>query len=88
MEVCQGVGTIEEFKKLWNIFLGFEKLLINEETWELSSFNYFRCRKKGVTLGSMDSLIMSIALQNRISIWTKDKDYKSAEKVLGLDLWV
>ncbi len=87
MEVCQGAKTTEQFKKLWESFLGFPILEVTDQTFELAAWNYFRCRRKGLTLSSMDCLIATLSLQYRVALWSEDKIFQKLEKTLGLSLF-
>lgn len=46
VEVCQGAKTEEIFNQLWDSFLGFDNLVVEEPHWTLSAWNYFKCRKR------------------------------------------
>lgn len=86
-EVCQGARSQLEFEKLWDAFLGFQLLSIKDHHWELCAWNYFRCRKKGITLSTFDCLIATIARNYRIPLWTLDKLFKKAQPVIGFDFF-
>ena len=84
-EVCQGARSEELFHRLWDSFLGFNFLEVTDRHWGLSSWNYFRCRKKGLTLGTLDCLIGTIAQDYRISLWTLDKTLLKAGAIIGFE---
>lgn len=86
MEVCQGAKTQVQFDKLWESFLGFYNLPLSEHLWEASAWNYFQCRKKGITVGSNDCLIATLSLEHRMPLWSKDRDFQYMQKALPLDL--
>ncbi|MGH7884759.1 MAG: type II toxin-antitoxin system VapC family toxin [Thermodesulfobacteriota bacterium] len=73
VEVCQGSCTKEQFAELWDSFMGFKFLDVTDEIWFKSSTNYFRCRKKGLTLSTIDCLIATLAQAYDIILWTLDK---------------
>src|SRR3989344_2502720 len=54
--------------------LGTQFFEMTDKIWGLSSWNYFKCRKKGVTLTTLDCLIATVAKEYRISLWTLDKN--------------
>lgn len=87
VEVCQGSRTKTEFAKLWDSFLGFEFLVVNDEIWFKSSKNYFRCRKNGLTLSTIDCLIATLAQIHDLTLWTLDSVLQSSSNVLGFDLY-
>lgn len=87
VEVCQGAKTEEEFFRLWDAFLGFEFLDINTRNWGTSAWNYFRLRKKGKTLSTLDCLIGTLSAENGIPLWTLDKELLGAHSVIGFDIY-
>lgn len=87
VEVCQGARTEEEFHRLWDAFLGFEFLEITARHWGISAWNYFRCRKRGKTLSTIDCLIGSLSSEYGVPLWTLDKVLGSAREVIGFDLF-
>ena len=87
VEVCQGARSEEEFHKLWDSFLGFEFLEVTDRIWGLSAWNYFKCRKKGVTLTTLDCLICTIAREYQVPLWTLDKVFKRAQPLVGFELF-
>src|SRR3989338_8038574 len=66
MEVAQGAKSPQQFRKIWDSFLGFELLVLQPGFWEKASWNFFRCRKQGVTLSSMDAVVATISLEQRV----------------------
>lgn len=86
-EVCQGARSEEEFHRLWDAFLGFQFLEISTKHWGTSAWNYFRLRKKGKTLATLDCLIGTLAAQYGVPLWTLDKELASCHSVLGFDLF-
>ena len=87
VEVCQGARTEEEFQKLWDAFLGFESLEITTRHWGISSWNYFRLRKKGKSISTLDCLIGTLSADYGIPLWTLDKALKDAHSTLGFDVY-
>ena len=87
VEVCQGARSEEEFHKLWDAFLGFEFLEITTRHWGVSAWNYFRCRKKGKTVSTLDCLIGSLSTDYGVPLWTLDKGLLGARDIIGFDLY-
>lgn len=85
-EVCQGARTQREFEKLWDAFLGFHPLEVKKSHWEQTAWNYFRCRKKGISVSTIDCLIATTAQSYRVPLWTLDKVFTKMQPVLGFDL--
>lgn len=86
-EVCQGAKTEEEFHRLWNAFLGFDFLEITTKHWGSCAWNYFRLRKKGKTLTTLDCLIATLSAEYGVPLWTLDKTLKAAHATIGFDLY-
>ncbi len=86
VEVCQGAKSEETFHTLWESFLGFEVLEITDRHWGLSAWNYFACRKKGITPSTVDCLIGTLAKEYRIPLWSLDQIFKKIQPILGFEL--
>jgi predicted nucleic acid-binding protein len=86
-EVCQGSRSETEFHLLWDAFLGFPFLELNENHWALSAVNYFKCRKKGVTPTTLDCLIATLAQQHRVPLWSLDKNLERMRSIIGFDVY-
>lgn len=85
VEVCQGARSDELFHQIWESFLGFDFLEITDRHWGISAWNYFRCRRKGLTLNTLDCLIGSIAQDYKIQLWTLDKTLLKAAPIIGFE---
>lgn len=86
-EVCQGAKTEELFNRLWDSFLGFEFLEIENRHWGLSAWNYFKCRKAGLTPSTMDCLIATLAREYHVPLWTLDRHFEKVSSILGFELF-
>lgn len=87
VEVCQGARSPEEFHKLWDAFLGFSFLEVNDAHWGKAAWNFFTCRKRGITLSTLDCLIGTIAAEYRVPLWSVDRIFEKAQPVLKFDLF-
>lgn len=87
VEVCQGARAETDFHRLWEAFLGFDFLDATDRIWGLSAWNYYRCRKKGLTIGTVDCLIATLARENNLPLWTLDRSLKKSASILGFDLF-
>ncbi len=88
VEVCQGAKTEELFHSLWESFLGFPVLEITDALCGHSAYHYFRCRKKGLTLTTLDCLIATMASHNKVPLWTLDKTLRKASSLIGFEPFV
>jgi predicted nucleic acid-binding protein len=86
VEVSQGAKTTEQFHELWEAFLGFEFLEITDRIWGISAWNYFSCRKKGLTISTMDCLIGTLAHEYRLPLWSLDKSFEKMRSIIGFEL--
>ena len=86
-EVCQGARSEGEFHQLWEAFLGFEFLEIADKHWGLSAWNYFKCRKRGLTVSTLDCLIATVARENQIPLWSLDKVFQHIQPIIGAELY-
>lgn len=87
VEVTQGAKTEEQFRKLWDGFNGLEFLQIKDQHWLESAVNFFRCRKKGLTLTTIDCLLATVAKSYSVHFWTLDKQFKEMQKTIGFQMY-
>jgi predicted nucleic acid-binding protein len=88
VEVCQGARTQEQFYALWDSFLGFDCLPLDDYSWSLSAWNYFVCKKAGLTISTIDCLIATLAKENRIPLWSLDNCFKAMRPILGFESYI
>lgn len=86
-EVCQGAREQGQFDLLWNGFKGYVDLPILEEHWEQSAWNFFRCKKRGLTLSTIDCLIATLSSSYRVPLWSIDKVFKHMHDVVSFELF-
>ena len=86
-ELLQGVKTDREFIQLKK-YLDTQRLyrLKDErESFAKAANIYFKCRKKGITVGStIDCLIAQTAIENNLLFLHNDKDFNRMAKVVEL----
>lgn len=87
VEVCQGAKTEEQFEHLWDAFLGFNLLDIQDRHWGLTAWNYFKCRKKGITLSTLDCLIATLGKEYGIPVWSLDLAFSHMQPIIGFEIW-
>lgn len=87
-EVCQGAKTETDFEKFKIRFEGFDWLEEDKEAWLESAWHYFRARKKGLTLGTLDCLIGTLARRHCLQLWSKDKIFSHLQNMIGFELFV
>lgn len=85
VEVSQGAKTPEQMAKLWEGFLGLEFLEITNHHWLMSAQNFFKCRKKGISLSTIDCMIATIAQSYGVPLWSNDKIFAAISPILGFE---
>ena len=85
-EVLQGFQSDKDFKTAKELLLTFPFMeMLGQELAIRSAMNYRYLRKKGVTVRkTIDVLIGTFCLHNRISLLHSDKDFEPMEKYLKL----
>ena len=84
-EILQGltrdVDRIEKYLSQWEMIepKGFR-------TYSQAAAIFRLARAKGVSLTTIDTLIAAIALENRVSVFTLDKDFSRIARLTGLPL--
>jgi predicted nucleic acid-binding protein len=86
-EVCQGAKSEQFFNRLWNGFLGFELLEIEDKHWGLSAWNYFKCRRADLTATTLDCLIATLSREYQVPLWSLDRHFEKIQPVIGFELF-
>lgn len=88
-EVLQGIKTEREFDKVKG-YLDTQRFYIlkdERESYASAARIYFKCRKKGITVGStIDCLIAQSAIENNLLLLHNDSDFDRISKVVGLKI--
>jgi predicted nucleic acid-binding protein len=85
-EVLQGLTRdatrIEHFLAQWDLIepKGFE-------TYRRAASVYREARAEGITLSTIDTLVASIALDHRASVFTLDQDFTRIARLTKLELY-
>ena len=88
VEVSQGARSEAEFHKVWDSFLGFSFLDMRDPIlWQISAWNYLRCRKKGLTPTTADCLIATLSSEYKVPLLTLDHFFKKAQPIIGFELF-
>lgn len=85
-EILSGISNIKRFEELKSKISAFEDFKIDTEDYELAARIYNECRNKGVQGSHIDFLICAVAVNNRMSIFTLDKDFKNYQKAIPIIL--
>ncbi|UCG65353.1 MAG: PIN domain-containing protein [Deltaproteobacteria bacterium] len=75
-EILSGIRSESQFKKLQKHLESFPDLPILTEDYVTAATFFNLCRSKGVQGSNTDFLICSVAIRNRFSIYSTDKDFE------------
>ena len=89
-EVLQGVRTEKDFDKTKK-YLDTQRFYLlkdEKESYASAAKIYFRCRKKGLRIGStIDCLIAQTAIENDLLILHNDSDFDNIVKIADLKIF-
>jgi predicted nucleic acid-binding protein len=85
-EILSGIRSESQFKKLQNHLKSFPDLPILTEDYVTAAQFFNLCRSKGIQGSNTDFLICAVAVRNKFSIFTTDKDFKRFSKHLHVVL--
>ena len=88
-ELLQGARSPERFGIVWDIVLGARMLddPVPLERFERAAEIYRRCREDGYTItSSYDCLIAACAIENRIPLLQRDRDFEKIAEHAPLEL--
>lgn len=86
-EVLQGIKEHTTYELTKERLLKLPFLDTNKETYIYASSLYKNLRRKGITIPSIDTTIASIAILNRIPLFTKDEHFKTIARHSELKLF-
>jgi hypothetical protein len=85
-EVLQGVKTEKDFDRVKR-YLDTQRFYLpkdDRESFASAAKIYFKCRKKGITIGStMDCLIAQTAIEHNLFLLHNDADFDNIAKVIS-----
>jgi len=85
-EILSGIRHESQFKKLKKHLESFPDLPILTEDHVNAAKLFNLCRSKGIQGSNTDFLICAVAIRNKFSIFTTDKDFKIFSKYLNIVL--
>ncbi len=85
-EVLSGIRTESQFEKLRKHLESFPDLPLLTEDYVAAAQFFNQCRSKGIQGSNTDFLICAVAVRNKFSIYTTDKDFKLFSKYLQIAL--
>ena len=85
-EILSGIRSESQFKKLQKHLKSFPDLPILTEDYVTAARFFNLCRSKGIQGSNTDFLICAVAVRNKFSIYTTDKDFELISKHLHVVL--
>jgi predicted nucleic acid-binding protein len=85
-EILSGIRHESQFKKLKKHLESFPDLPILTEDHVNAAKFFNLCRSKGIQGSNTDFLICAVAIRNKFSIFTTDKDFKVFSKYMKIVL--
>ena len=86
-EVLQGIRNQKSFELVRERLLKFPFIEANRETWLLAASLYRDLRSKGITMPPVDVTIAAIAIQNDVSLFSRDVHFEEVTKISRLRLY-
>ena len=84
LELLQGCRDRKEYEAMKSCMEALEMLPVNEDVWEAAYRAGYDLKRKGVTVPTIDILILSIAKVHNCSVLHHDKHFKLVAKHLGV----
>ncbi|MBI2605126.1 MAG: PIN domain nuclease [Deltaproteobacteria bacterium] len=81
-EVCQGARSPEAFHRMWDSMLAFRFFEVTDRIWGKSAWNFFLCRKNGITPTTLDCLVATVAREHSLKLWSLDRDFKGMRRII------
>ena len=85
-EILSGIRSESQFKKLRKHLESFPDLPILTEDYVKAAKFFNHCRSKGIQGSNTDFLICAVAVRNKFSIYTTDKDFDLFSKYIQIVL--
>jgi len=85
-EILSGIRSESQFKKLQKHLGSFPDLPVLTEDYVTAAKYFNRCRSKGIQGSNTDFLICAMAVRNKFSIYTTDKDFDLFSKHIDIVL--
>jgi predicted nucleic acid-binding protein len=85
-EILSGIRSKSQFKKLRKHLESFPDLPILTEDYVTAAQFFNQCRSKGIQGSNTDFLICAVAVRNKLSIYTTDKDFEMFSKYIQIVL--
>lgn len=85
-EILQGIRSETHYQKIIGYLLNFEFLETTRAIHKKAADLYRRCRKKGLSIGTIDALLAACSLHHQTPLLTTDQDFFRMQKYAPLQL--
>jgi len=85
-EILSGITNQKQFLEIESILDDFSYIEITKEEYIHAAELRNMCKQKGITAGSFDFLIASLAIKNKLTVVTYDKDFINISKYTELKI--
>ncbi len=82
-ELLHGAKDKNSYKKILKGLKAFPEININQFFWDILGENFYLMKKAGISIPFQDAMIATIAINNRLKLWTKDAHFIRAKNVLN-----
>jgi predicted nucleic acid-binding protein len=79
-EILSGISNQKLFSEIRNILNDFSYLEISKNDYIYAAELRNKCKRNGITASSIDFLIASVAINNKLRLVTYDKDFINISK--------
>ena len=79
-EILSGITNEKLFSEIQSILNDFSYIDITKEDYIHAAELRSKCKQKGIVAGSFDFLIASVAIRNKLTLVTYDKDFINISK--------
>lgn len=85
-EILSGIKDERQFAELQDRLSAFPDAPIGTDDFVTAARFFNLCRSKGIQGSNTDFLICAVAVNNGMSIYTSDEDFRHFQKVLPIEL--
>jgi len=85
-EILSGIKNKDIFEELKTKIGIFEDLAIMTQDYELAAEYFNECRNHGIQGSHVDYLICAVAVNNKLRIFTLDKDFVQYQKYIPINI--
>lgn len=85
-ELIQGARSEKEIEVIKDMTRAFPVIEESSDSWEKAGLLSFRLRKTGKSIGLSDCYIATVAMENRVSVYTRDEHFAEIQSEAGAAL--